>query len=84
MASLTLTIGAITGSVTATDAKASALVNQYADAIGATGTNTQRANAVVRALVRHMQDQAQRQRANVLKEEAIVAAQTELDGLTWE
>jgi hypothetical protein len=83
MASLVLTIGQITGSVTAADAKAAALLNQYADAIGATGTNAQKADAVVRALVRHMQDQAQRQRGNTLRAEAIAAAQTELDGLTW-
>lgn len=84
MASLTLTIGQLTATVNASDAKAAALVTQYAAAIGATGTQQQRANAVVQALVRHMQQQAQQQRVNVAQAQALVDAQPDLDGLTWD
>jgi hypothetical protein len=84
MANLTITIGALTGTASGPDGKAAALLSAYADSIGATGTNKQRADAVAAALVRHMQAQAQIHRANVVKAEAAAAAQTELDSLTWE
>ena len=84
MASLTMTIGQLTATVNASDAKATALVAQYAAAIGATGTQQQRANAVMQALVRHMQQQAQQQRVIVAQAEAIATAQAEIDGMTWD
>jgi hypothetical protein len=54
VASLTITIGALTGTLTATDAKATEVVGNYADAIGATGTNQERLQAVLRELAQHM------------------------------
>lgn len=84
MASLTLTIGALTAQVTATDAKANAILAQYAASIGATGTNQAKANAVVLALVRHMQDQVQQYRGRVVQADATAAAEEEIAGLTWE
>jgi len=47
MATLTLTIGALTATVSADNTKASNLLNAYAKAIGATGKNQQKANAVI-------------------------------------
>jgi hypothetical protein len=83
MANLTITIGALNASVSADNAKASALLSQYAEAIGAHGTNQQRADAVVQSLVRHMQHEARRHRSNQAQAEGIAAAQQEIDGLGW-
>lgn len=84
MASLTLTIGALSASISADNTKASNLLTQYATAIGASGTNQQKADAVVLALVRHMQEEARRIRGNTAMAEAVTAIETELGGLTWE
>lgn len=84
MASLVLTIGALSASISADNSKASNLLTQYANAIGATGTNQQKADAVVLALVRHMQQEAQRQRYNQGVGDAVAELQTEIDGLVWE
>ncbi len=84
MASLAITIGALSRSKSATDAKATALVNDYADSIGATGTNAQRADAVLDALVRHMQEQARRYRRNAQTMSALATIESELNGLVWE
>lgn len=74
----------MTGSISANNTKASNLLTQYAAAIGAEGTNQQKADAVVLSLVRHMQQQAQRHRSNEAAGEAIATAQAEIDALTWE
>jgi hypothetical protein len=84
MASLAITIGALSRSKSATDAKATALVNDYANSIGATGTNAQRADLVLEALVRHMQEQARRHRRNTQTVTALAAIESELNGLAWE
>lgn len=84
MASLTLTIGALSASKSASNAKASALTEEYADALGATGTNQERLDAVVLGLVRHMQQQAQAYRARAAQTEAMTAAAAEIAGLLWE
>ena len=84
MASLTLTIGALTATVSAGNAKASDILTQYAASIGASGTNQEKAYAVVRSLVRHMQQQGQRHRSNEAAAAAIATAQTEIDALVWE
>lgn len=55
MASLTLTIGQLNASVEANNAKATAMLLAYADAISADGTNQEKADAVVRSLVDHIQ-----------------------------
>ena len=84
MANLTLTIGALSASVTADNAKASSLLTQYAAAIGAEGTNQEKADAVVRALVKHMQEQARRQRSNTATVEALAEIEAEIAVLVWE
>jgi hypothetical protein len=84
MASLTIQIAALSRSKNATDAKATALVNDYADSIGATGTGAQRADAVLDALVRHMQEQARRHRRNAQTMSALATIESELNGLVWE
>jgi len=84
MATLTLTIGALTATVSADNTKASNLLNAYAKAIGATGTNQQKANAVIASLVQHMREQAHRERKNEATGEAITGIATELATLTWE
>lgn len=84
MASLTLTIGTLTASVSANNTKASNLLNAFADAIGATGTNQQKADAALAALVLHMQEQAKRQRTNTIMAQAAATAQAEIDALNWE
>ena len=83
MASLTITIGALTATVSADNTKASNLLNAYANAIGATGTNQQKANQVVRALVDHMRYEAHRQRSNETITTAISGIQGELGELSW-
>ena len=83
MASLTLTVGALTATVSASNTKAANLLTQYADAIGASGTNQDKADAVVVALGRHMTEVAQRQRTNAAKSEALVNLQAEIDALAW-
>lgn len=84
MASLTLTIGQLTATVSANNTKASNLLNAYADAIGATGTNQEKADAVVRALVQHMREQAHRQRHNEATIQAITDIANELAALSWD
>lgn len=84
MASLTITTNLGTRSKNATDAKANALLNDYAAAIGASGTIGQRMDAVLDALVRHMQEQARRHRSNQETAAALAAIQAEVDALTWE
>jgi hypothetical protein len=83
MASLTITVGALNASVAATDQKATALLEQYAASIGATGTAQQRLNAVVASLASHMRDNGVRHRHNVATAEAAAAIQAEIDALTW-
>lgn len=84
MASLTLTIGPISGTISANNAKATNIVTQYAAAIGAEGTDVQKLNAVVLELARHMQHVGQRQRQNTARVEAMATIQAEIDGMTWE
>lgn len=84
MASITIEVGSLTATINTTDAKANAVVTQYAAAIGATGTNQQKLNTVVQALVRHMQDQGRGHRAVTAQAEAMAAAQVEIDALKWE
>jgi hypothetical protein len=84
MASLTMTIGALSSTVSADNTKATNLVTQYAAAIGAVGTNQQKLDAVVLALVKHMQREARLKRYNTATTDAAAAIQTEIDGLTWE
>jgi len=84
VASLTISIGALTGTISASNTKAGGILTQYAASIGATGTNQEKADAVVLALVRHMQQEGQHYRRNEAMKAAVVAAQAEIDALTWE
>jgi hypothetical protein len=84
MASLTITIGALSRSKSADDTKATNLLNEYASAIGAQGTNAQKADAVLVGLVRHMQEVAQRSRNNEQTTAALAAIKAEIDALKWE
>jgi phage-related tail protein len=84
MASLSITTGPLTRSKSAADAKANALLADYADSLGATGTNAQRIDAVLVGLVRHMQEQARRHRRNTQTVTALAAIESELNGLAWE
>lgn len=79
MATLTLTVGPITATVTAGNAQAATILNAYADAIGATGTDQERTNAVVHSLARHIVGVARNQR----QEAARLAAQAEIDLIDW-
>lgn len=84
MATLAITVGPLTSTVTADNAKATALFTQYAAAIGATGTNQQKLDAIIRGLVEHMKQTARRQRYNQATVDAAAAIQAEIDGLAWE
>jgi hypothetical protein len=84
MASLTLTIGALTASVSADNTKASNLLNAYADAIGATGTNQQKADAVIASLARHMRELAHMRRKNEATVQTLAGIANELSALSWE
>lgn len=83
MASLVLTIGALTATVSADNAKAANLLSAYADAIGATGTNQQKADAVLVALAQHMRQEAHRHRNNVTVAQAMADLVTELASVEW-
>lgn len=84
MASLTITIATLSTTVTATNAKAQAVVGGYADAIGASGTDQQRLDLVGEALARHMQEQAQQHRRLSAQADAAAAVEAEVAALTWE
>ena len=84
MASLTMTIGPLTATVSADNTKAANLLNAYADAVGATGTNQQKADTVLASLVQHMRQEAHRHRNNVVIEQAMTDLQGELAELEWE
>lgn len=74
----------MTSSISATDAKANALVTQFAAALGASGTNQAKLDQVVRALVRHMQAQAVQQRTITAQVDAAATAKAEIDALWWD
>lgn len=84
MASLTLTIGTLTSTISADNQKAATLVSRYADAIGATGTSQQRLDTVLAEVVRHMQFEARRHHENAAKAAVFAAITSELQALTWE
>jgi ABC-type transporter Mla subunit MlaD len=84
MASLTLTIGALDENISADNAKASDVLTKYAAAIGATGTNAEKAQAVLRALVQHMVQEGRRHHSNTAMSAAAAAVQGEVNALTWE
>lgn len=83
MANLSITIGPLSRSRTADDARATEVVTQYAAAIGATGTAAQRLDAVLLSLERHMREVAKRHRRNVAQAEANAALAAELAELYW-
>lgn len=84
MASITIVVGALTATVTTTDAKANAILTQYGNSIGASGTNQQKLNQVMAGLVKHMQQQGRQHRGYLLQQEAMTAAQAEMDALWWD
>lgn len=84
MASLAITVGALTASITATDLKAAEVLNRYADSIGATGTNQQRANAVITSLVQYMVKEGRRHLGAKTMDDAAIAIQAELEAMGWD
>lgn len=83
MATLTLAIGSLTATVSATNTKATNLLTAYAAAIGASGTNQEKADAVVAALVTHMRQEAHRHRNNAVVAQAMTDLADELADLEW-
>lgn len=83
MASLTLQVGTISASVNVADATATPVLLAYADAIGAGGTNQEKANAVVQALAQHITETARRQKWKETQVNASAAAQPDIDALKW-
>lgn len=83
MAALIISVGSLSATINASNDKAAALLAQYAGAIGAQGTDQEKLDACVAALVLHMQEQGRRQRSNTLQAEAVAAAQAEIEGLEW-
>lgn len=84
MASITISIGGLSSSIPASDAKANVLVTQYGAAIGASGSNQAKLDAVVRALVRHMQQQAAQHVSVTAQTSAAATAKAEVDALWWD
>jgi hypothetical protein len=84
MASLTLTIGALDENISADNAKASDVLTKYAAAIGASGTNAEKAQAVLRSLVLHMVQEGRRHHSNTAMSNAAAAVQTEVDAIAWQ
>lgn len=84
MAQLTITIGQLVASVSANNTKASNLLSAYADAIGATGTNQEKAKAVLTSLVDHMHQEAQRHASNVAVTTALADVSATLTESKWE
>lgn len=83
MAQISITVGPLTVSRSAPDAKALAVLNNYAAAIGATGTNRERGEAILDALISYIQDVAREQRRRQAQADGIAAAQDEIDSLGW-
>lgn len=84
MATFNITIGNISAEKSTTNAKATAIVGAYADEIGATGTPTQRLEAVVQSLVDHMRDVAINRRRTAEMQKALQTVSGEAAGLTWD
>lgn len=84
MASLTLQVGPVTASFSAADAAATTVLLEYAAAIGATGSNQQKAAAVVQSLVAHMVDQARQHKQRAAIAQAMAAAQPKIESVGWE
>jgi uncharacterized tellurite resistance protein B-like protein len=85
MASLTLTVGALTSTVTSGDAMATELLDLYAQALGvpANLTNQQRLNFVRDALVAHIRNTARQRRIYNEERPAQIAGQAAAALLDW-
>lgn len=79
MATLALVVGPVSASISASNAQAATILNAYADAIGATGTDQERANAVVQHLARVIVNTARGQK----QEQARLAAKAKIDLIDW-
>lgn len=83
MASLNITIGAVSATIEETNTRANKMLTTYSEAIGASGTNNEKALQVLKSLVRHMIDTNRRYRTTQAQVEAAAALQAELDDLYW-
>lgn len=81
MATITVSIGTVTATVQANNARAAAVVGACADAIGAEGTDQERLQAVVNDLVRYMMETGRLQRMQAARQAAAAAANNDLK---WE
>lgn len=81
MATITVSIGTVTATVQANNARAAAVAGAYADSLGAEGTDQERLQAVVNDLARYMLDVSRQQRMQAARQAAAVAANADLK---WE
>lgn len=81
MAAITVTIGTVSASVQATNAKATAVITAYADSLSVEGTDQERLQAVVNDLVRTMMETARDQKMRAARQAAAAAASTDI---RWE
>lgn len=85
MASLTLTVGQLTSTLTTTNAKAQALLSEFVAATdGPTeGTAQEQVDHVMKMLKQYLVDKAKDQRRNALRVAADAAHEAEIGGLDW-
>ena len=85
MASLTLTVGQLTSTLSTTNAKAQALLTEFVAATsGPTeGTAQEQADHVMKMLKQYLVDKAKDQRRNALRVAADAAHEADIAGLDW-
>ena len=83
MAELTITIGPVTATISESNARANKMLTAYSEAIGASGTSSERARQVLQSLVYHMAEVNRRYRTNQVQMVAAAALQEELNDLYW-
>jgi hypothetical protein len=85
MATLTLTIGSLTSTLTTTNAKAQALLSEFVTATGGPteGTAQQQADHVVAQLRKYIVDKSKDQARVTRRNARDAEIETEIDGIDW-
>jgi hypothetical protein len=85
MATLTLTIGALTSTVTTTNTKAQILLTEFVSATGGPveGTAQQQADHVMSQLKKYLVDRAKEGKRNTLRVASDAANEAEIGALDW-
>lgn len=83
MASLTIQVGALSQSISGNNALAANLLIAYAGSIGAEGTNEEKAQAILAALVKHMKTEGHKWQRDQKISDAMAELQMTIEETGW-